>query len=89
MQSPRTFTAALKGRIKGERERIIIEAHQRETLARRKKLMPLEHYLNPKRKSDADGTNVAAGLRAMEKRGMKVKVKRVASPGPSPDQGRE
>jgi hypothetical protein len=54
-------------------------------MARQKKLKPVDSYLNPKPKTAA--TAVAAGLAQMEKRGLQVRVKRIASSA-GPQQGK-
>lgn len=60
----------LKGRARGHQERIIILAHQTESMARQKTLKAIKHYLpKPERKAKADGASgVLAMLRRMKGR---------------------
>jgi len=70
----------LRGRGKGEKERIILLAHQTEVMARQKRLKPPEHYLNgasrqPRAKLGAGA--VVTALAQAEKRGLNVTVRRI------------
>lgn len=54
----------MRGRARGNRERIIILAHQVEAMARQKRLKPLEKYLEPpKPKSKGGASELLAKLR--------------------------
>jgi hypothetical protein len=56
----------VKGALKGERERIIVLAHQTEAMARQKTLRPVEKYLTPpKAKSKDGGADVLAMMRRL------------------------
>ncbi|GLV22010.1 hypothetical protein TomMM35A_18630 [Sphingobium sp. TomMM35A] len=56
----------MRGRAKGNQERIIVLAHQIEIMARQKSLRPVKHYL-PK-SQEATKRNGASAVLAMMKR---------------------
>lgn len=59
----------MQGRATGNQERIIILAHQMESMARQERLRPLRHYLHKGQQTKTDGAmSVLAMLRAMKEK---------------------
>ena len=59
----------MQGRASGNQERIIILAHQVESMARQERLKPVRHYLPKAQAQKPDGAkNVLAMLRAMKEK---------------------
>jgi hypothetical protein len=54
--------------MKGERERIIVLAHQTEAMARQKVLKPLPHYLKPPKPKQSGNSAVIAMMRRIKAR---------------------
>lgn len=68
----------IHGRAKGYQERVVIQAHQSEVMARQKKLKPLKSYLASKKKVSADGSgDVLAMFEKMAAEGKNVKIRRL------------
>jgi hypothetical protein len=67
----------MRGRSKGQGERIILLAHTSEGFARKKILKPAEHYLKPRREAKPPPSAVATMLSRMEKAGLAVSVRRI------------
>lgn len=60
----------MRGAAKGERERIIVLAHQGAVMARTEKLKPLEYYLKPRPRpsGDEEGAALLAAFERMKAR---------------------
>jgi len=66
----------LRGRAKGDAERLIILAHQTEAMARQKRLQPLAFYLKPMRRR-AGPAQLVAQMKRWEKAGLAIRVRRI------------
>jgi len=64
----------MRGRAQGERERIIVLAHQTEMMARQKTLKPLEKYLDSAKSTRKGGSSEVLAMlrRAKAKQDIKV-----------------
>lgn len=59
----------MRGRSRGHQERILLLAHQTESMARQKTLKPFNHYLpKPSRPPEAGAAAVLAKLRKLKAR---------------------
>jgi hypothetical protein len=68
----------MRGRAKGNQQRIIIQAHQSEMMAREKRLKPLKSYLKQSpAKPAARDDEVLAMLRSIGRKHGGVKIKRL------------
>lgn len=73
----------MKGRIRGNRDRIIILAHQIEAMARQKKLKPVNQYFRQtKRAKRTDSPAVIDMLRRMKRDGAAISIKRLKATKP-------
>lgn len=71
----------LRGRLKGERERTIVLAHQIEAMARQQKLKPVESYLKQKTRAVKSAAGAVVDmLKGMKAKGAGVTIKRIARP---------
>lgn len=67
----------MRGKGKGDGERIILLAHTTEAFARKKFLRPAEHYLKPKPTASPPPSAVAAMMARAEKNGLAVSIRRI------------
>jgi nitroreductase len=67
----------MRGREKGEVERIVLVAHQTEVMARQKVLKSPEHYLNRRTRPRAGARAVVASMMQAEKRGFNIRVRKI------------
>jgi hypothetical protein len=63
----------MRGRAKGEQERMIILAHQIEAMAREKRLKPIAQYLKgDKKKPRSDAKDMIAMMKRIKAKGVNV-----------------
>lgn len=71
----------MRGRAKGNQERIIVLAHQTELFAREKRLKPISSYLRRLAPSVPQNAEVISMFERMAAKGKKVNITLVAAPG--------
>jgi hypothetical protein len=70
----------MRGRARGNQERILALAHQTEIMAREKRLKPLSTYLRRMNKPAPQNEDVIAMLKDLARKGKSVRIKRVRQP---------
>ena len=70
----------MRGRARGNQERIVALAHQTQMMAREKRLKPLSTYLRRLNKPAPQNEDVIAMFRGIARKGGGVKIKRVGVP---------